>query len=703
MKKVIIYVILFAFHSLVSGQVYLSGMMSNPAIESYLEEHKQEMPYKYLIKEYPPVDIPFLDDFSYNNVYPDSTHWIDRDVYVNAHYPIFPVDYGVATFDVLDANGRIYSGASMFPFIADYLTSYPIKLAGYTPADSVYLSFYYQPQGRGDVPLPYDSLVLEFGFYNGDSSFAYYDSVIVYGSDYLNSENDTIFPGSEIQPPFGCDNSLTTILIDTLFFHDTILIRCDSVFVYDSKWTHVWSTRGDTLTDFLEDNDVYFKPVMIPVIDTQWFRDDFQFRFYNWGSLAAINSWQSNTDHWHIDRVLIDSGRTINDIFSEEISFVEPAQSFLEGGYQSIPMWQYDLEVKDSFNVFINNLDSAERNCTYNYTVTDSAGNDYPDFNYAGFTGTIQPYSQKTISDFDPFVKAPVAWWFDYVNEEEFDYFVEHTVTREDDPSIGDTLNYVQKFRNYYAYDDGTAERSYGGSATGTKIVVKFNITFLDTLRGVQIFFNRTQNNNNNRFFHIGVWNDNLGKPWQLEYIQENEKPQFNGLNEFYTYAFPDSVGADFVVLGPGDYHIGVIQTTNDNLNIGFDRNTNTRSRTLYSTDGSWIQSPFDGSLMIRPVMGKSIIESVPPTKKAPANITVYPNPSRYEKYVTIELPAHAANPIYRKYLTTRIFDLSGKLIYSEPYEEQLDISWFKNGFYILSVLNTAFTENYNTKLLIAK
>ena len=111
MKKIFIYIILFFIHSLVSGQVYLSGMLSNPVIQSYLEENGQEPQYKYVIKEYPPVDIPFMDDFSYDGVYPDSTQWIDQDVYVNAHYPIFPVDYGVATFDVLDASGNLYPEA----------------------------------------------------------------------------------------------------------------------------------------------------------------------------------------------------------------------------------------------------------------------------------------------------------------------------------------------------------------------------------------------------------------------------------------------------------------------------------------------------------------------------------------------------------------------------------------------------------------
>ena len=700
MKKTIIYIALFVFPALVSGQVYLSGMLSNPVIKSYLQKNGQGLQLKSVIRDYPPVDLPFTDDFSYNGVYPDSTHWIDRDIYVNAHYPIYPVDYGVATFDVLDASGNLYPGASPFPFIADHLTSYPIKLGDLTPADSVYLSFYYQPQGWGDVPLPYDSLVLEFGVYNGDSIFSNFDYTLVYGYHYLGPDEDYLPPGTLIQPPLGCDTSIWTILTDTLFYNDSISIPCDSVFVYDTDWSHVWSAKGDTLENFLADNNVYFKQVMIPVVDTQWFRDDFQFRFYNWGSLSVINSWQSNTDHWHVDKVYLNAGRSIDDIYTQEIRFVEPGQSFING-YYSMPMWHYELEMmKDSFNVFINNNDSGDRTCMYKYSVYDSQGNISPGFTYDGFTGSLQPYADKTISDFDPFVKAPIVSWFDFVNEDEFDYIVEQVAYDVDEPSTGDTLTFVQKFSNYFAYDDGTAERSYGASATGIKMVVQFRITALDTLRGVQIFFNRTQDNNNDRYFHIGVWNDNYGEPGQQVYRQENEKPQFNGLNEFYTYAFPDSVT---VKLGVGIYYIGIIQTTNDNLNIGFDRNTNTRSKTLYSTDGTWQQSPFKGSLMIRPVVGRSIVESEPPVKKAPANLTIYPNPTRYEKYITIELPAHARNPGYRKFLTLRIFDLSGKLIYSAPFEEQLDISWFKNGFYILNVFNSAFTENYTTKLVIAK
>jgi hypothetical protein len=104
-----------------------------------------------------------LDDFSYNQWYPDTTLWLDKYVYVNRHFPYCPPTLGVATFDGLDQNGYPYditSSASVVA-VADYLTSKPIKL-NYPASDSIYLSFYFQSQGYGNEPERTDSLVLEF-------------------------------------------------------------------------------------------------------------------------------------------------------------------------------------------------------------------------------------------------------------------------------------------------------------------------------------------------------------------------------------------------------------------------------------------------------------------------------------------------------------------------------------------------------------
>ncbi|MEN8839162.1 MAG: T9SS type A sorting domain-containing protein [Flavobacteriales bacterium] len=97
------------------------------------------------------------------------SYWQDNYVYLNNDYAINPPTIGVVTFDGLNENGYPYDFSTAFTYgKADYLTSKPIfldiKPSGfpYTLADSIYLSFFYQPQGLGNEPEPEDSLVLQF-------------------------------------------------------------------------------------------------------------------------------------------------------------------------------------------------------------------------------------------------------------------------------------------------------------------------------------------------------------------------------------------------------------------------------------------------------------------------------------------------------------------------------------------------------------
>ncbi len=90
--------------------------------------------------------------------------WEDDDVLVNNDFPVNPPSLGVATFDGLSRNGLPYNFMNFNAHgVADHLTSVPIQL-NYSAADSIYLSFFYQPQGLSgdDQSQPQDSLILEF-------------------------------------------------------------------------------------------------------------------------------------------------------------------------------------------------------------------------------------------------------------------------------------------------------------------------------------------------------------------------------------------------------------------------------------------------------------------------------------------------------------------------------------------------------------
>ena len=105
----------------------------------------------------------------YKSKMPKYVKWIDNYAYHNYTYPTLPPTIGVATLDGLNEYGRPYNNSSPTNWgLGDALTSKPIDLSGLGAADSVYLSFFYEPRGYGDLPNSRDSLCLEI--LNGSSN-----------------------------------------------------------------------------------------------------------------------------------------------------------------------------------------------------------------------------------------------------------------------------------------------------------------------------------------------------------------------------------------------------------------------------------------------------------------------------------------------------------------------------------------------------
>lgn len=97
-------------------------------------------------------------------IYPpngDGSVWIENQTYINNTMGLNPPTVGVVTFDGTDQYGSPYDFSSTAYGRCDNLSSKPINLQ-YPASDSLYLSFYVQPQGRGYAPAGQDSLVLEF-------------------------------------------------------------------------------------------------------------------------------------------------------------------------------------------------------------------------------------------------------------------------------------------------------------------------------------------------------------------------------------------------------------------------------------------------------------------------------------------------------------------------------------------------------------
>jgi len=116
------------------------------------------------------VQLPFFDDFSTTiGPKPDPRLWINGGVHINNSFPINQPSKNVATFDGRNAVGFPYDYNNQIAYgQTDTLTSRPINLSTFKPADSLYLSFYWEAKGMGELPDNEDTLMVSYRNKKGD-------------------------------------------------------------------------------------------------------------------------------------------------------------------------------------------------------------------------------------------------------------------------------------------------------------------------------------------------------------------------------------------------------------------------------------------------------------------------------------------------------------------------------------------------------
>ncbi|MBK5284299.1 MAG: T9SS type A sorting domain-containing protein, partial [Bacteroidia bacterium] len=135
----------------------------NPVIQAALKNDREKISgrAKSITAVGDTINLPFIEDFSRGGIFPCACLWTDSSVFINSDFPNNPPTFGVATFDGVDKNGNPYNSAVSSYDVADVMTSKPIDL-DFQNDTTIWLSFFYQPQGLGYAPAGRDSLVLEF-------------------------------------------------------------------------------------------------------------------------------------------------------------------------------------------------------------------------------------------------------------------------------------------------------------------------------------------------------------------------------------------------------------------------------------------------------------------------------------------------------------------------------------------------------------
>jgi hypothetical protein len=649
--------VFIALCSLSAGaQEVLRSLQVNPA----LIEQTPEIITKSMVNEHPALTLPFFDDFSYPGPWPDSRLWEDKHVFVNQTFARHPKTLGTATFDALDQQGRIYQSASdfSFQFEADFLTSRTIRLDSvFTPvpmaltaAHNIALIFYYQPQGNGSAPRLKDSLVVEFLLTPG----------------YFTP--DTLNPG-------------------------------ENLWVED-EWVSIWSTEGDNLESFIQQNQgKHFRRAAIPITQSEFLRKDFKFRFRNYASYPmtkTLDNYAGNISIWNVDYITLDFGRNINDDFYYDIAFAAPAQSLLRD-YTSMP-WSHYLanpqrNTRANLNIAITNLDKKTHNYLYRYFVMDESNAIIR--NYSGGTWNIAPYDSSGYQSYAPHalpqvVPNPFGSNLTPASSREFRIF--HVIrqgTTGDDRPANDTIMYRQRFSNFFAYDDGVPENGYGLVGFNPKGAVRFILGHRDYLDAVQFYFNPTLNGQNVIPIRLKVWK-NLA-PEVILYESDVFVEYGPSLNGYVTYKLSTPLEVSDTI------YVGWQQSSAEFLNLGYDASNNASAHIFYNVTGEWLPSIYRGALMIRPVFGIDKLTSTNKNTGSEEPFTVFPNPVKHN-HINLRKP-HNLTTSYQ----VLILDMSGKVAASFDNETLLDVSHLNNGIYFLQIRTATGNQYSPTRFIIAR
>ncbi len=378
------------------------------------------------------------------------------------------------------------------------------------------------------------------------------------------------------------------------------------------KWFRVWAMKSEDSTAF--------RQVMIPITAPQYLKDGFKFRFTSFGAQAGA------FDVWNLDYIRINDQRTKNDTLFDDVAFTRPHPTLL-AGFESMPWFHYSSFIPNK-QILLLYYQRNKRNASQNMNLCEfqiRQGSTILSADPVGKPGKDDNHVDHVETVFD----CDVGNFFQnlVIPNQEFEITAYQTYwgSNEDD-SPNDTIRRHQLFSNYYALDDGSAERAY--QVVDNKdgfIITKYDIAQADSIKGLYLYFLPSEYSIEDKKFSIVIYANNNNFPGALIYESDSlYTPRFTSTNFFLPYQL-DVKGVP--VSGP--VFVGIRQASNVRLPIGFDVNSPSRSKTFYGKSFDIYESFLRGNIMMRPYLRyqpkdlSKVQEDV-----NTANLNIYPNPA---------------------------------------------------------------------------
>ncbi|HSF54684.1 MAG TPA: T9SS type A sorting domain-containing protein [Algoriphagus sp.] len=383
----------------------------------------------------------------------------------------------------------------------------------------------------------------------------------------------------------------------------------------EGTWIPVWLKPGGSdldRTTFTQEN-IKIRP--------EWQHDGFQFRFFSNGRQIGP------FDSWLVDYVYLNFNRSESDVSYRDRALTQRNQIRL-GDYSAYPLELLQNEQSGLWSQVQNeflNLEDRFRAMEYSIQLEDSLGNQTLSINEdTPFNPVPNSLERRTFisREFDeipvPTSETDLVFSTSLTSGDGFLYEIQNGDTiryRSVDYRQNDTVKTVFPVRDFFAYDNGSADYAAGINQRSGQLAVRFDTPEAVYLKGISINFTNTIQAN--QAVDIVVW-DEIEKSPIL--VKESLIPEKIPGQDYIYYSLDTNLRVT------GQFHIGFTQFTNDFIHVGLDKVNDNSDKIFYNVGSGWVQNEeVKGSLMIRPH-----IAIAPPFEESEvpgASFRIYPNP----------------------------------------------------------------------------
>lgn len=486
--------------------------------------------------------------------------------------------------------------------------------------------------GLNEYGLPYDTLSFKFNVIGGADTLT--SQSILLG---LLMPKDSVYLSFFYQAGGLADYPNTTFFNSSNFgvaFGDSLVLEFKDL---NGLWRKVWAADGTI-------GPTAFAQVLVGIKSPVFFHNDFQFRFRNYANLIG------QYDCWHIDYVRLDKNRSAtNDVLNDAAMQYVPT-SLLQH-YRSMPWKQFYAYQSKERSAAVGSSIRINRNQPTNITtqmkmVNAATGQQLylsPQnaYNLAAQSSTPVQHNTAALPDLSGDTVVVGVKFFLIPG-------FSGDVNSANDTAYSETV-----FANVLAYDDGTAEAIYRLLGSPASLALRFVLNEPDTLRGLQIYFPRSDVDLSNLLINLYVWKSLNPEDSLLR--DELIFPQYGpGRDQFVFYRFsrPLYVSDTFYI---GWQQVSLL--TDMKIDVGFDRNDTASQHIFYNVNGTWQVSQMPGALMLRAVLGEDIPYGVGLAEARQPELLLYPNPATEE--VRILWPQQEP-------LLVVLHDMSGREVYRQ-------------------------------------